>query len=490
MQISKNTKILLALALIAASLTHAIAQDAEEVAARDKAREELNKKMAELEAQLQEAEQPKPAVGEPAGVVPAASNADAEAAAQKKADADSEKAAVDLQAKVDAEKAAKAEADAKADSAKADAAKAQAAAETKAKAEMEATFQAEQKSKAEALAAKVEADAAKAAAELQAKVDAEKTARAQAEAAVAQKKTDEARAAAERQAQAAKAEAQAKTETARIKAQQAEQQARAEAAAKAAEVKPVVVAPKTVVTQVAPTTAPNYGTASRADSDRIAQAREELRRALAEKNQPQSAPVRAVAQPNTAPAVRKVEATPVARPVAVAQPALKVVTQPVAVPAPAPVSTGVGELVPVSQLGSMPASHAPATVTQTISYGGNPQPVTTVNQPVAKPVAKPTPVKMTEVKAATKPAAKLVATAKPQPVKAKPTARADAEAQALKAAKTAAPLKLSAADLTDAPPAAVSAAKQSKLNDLLARYKSDKISANEYHTERAKILAE
>ena len=42
----------------------------------------------------------------------------------------------------------------------------------------------------------------------------------------------------------------------------------------------------------------------------------------------------------------------------------------------------------------------------------------------------------------------------------------------------------------DAPPAAISAAKQQKLDTLLVRYKADKITPEEYHAERAKILAE
>ena len=57
------------------------------------------------------------------------------------------------------------------------------------------------------------------------------------------------------------------------------------------------------------------------------------------------------------------------------------------------------------------------------------------------------------------------------------------------AAKKAIPA-LSAAALMDAPPAAVSAAKQQKLNDALARYKADKLTPEEYHAERAKILAQ
>jgi hypothetical protein len=40
------------------------------------------------------------------------------------------------------------------------------------------------------------------------------------------------------------------------------------------------------------------------------------------------------------------------------------------------------------------------------------------------------------------------------------------------------------------PPPAISAAKRQRLDDLLARYKADQITPEQYHEQRAKILAE
>jgi hypothetical protein len=41
-----------------------------------------------------------------------------------------------------------------------------------------------------------------------------------------------------------------------------------------------------------------------------------------------------------------------------------------------------------------------------------------------------------------------------------------------------------------APPSGLPASKEQRLNELLERYKADKITPSEYHQERAKILAE
>jgi hypothetical protein len=128
--------------------------------------------------------------------------------------------------------------------------------------------------------------------------------------------------------------------------------------------------------------------------------------------------------------------------------------------------------------------------------------------------ATPTPVKPAkQVAAVAPPAAKSTAPkastqseafpttikSKPQPATStpstpalKPDARKEAEAQALKTAnqKTSAGEPPTAVSLIQAPPPAVSAAKQSRLNELLARYKADKITPEQYHTERARILSE
>ena len=181
--------------------------------------------------------------------------------------------------------------------------------------------------------------------------------------------------------------------------------------------------------------------------------------------------MRVESKPTTSAPVKRAEPTPVA--------ITKPTAAPIAAPAPAPTTySSSSELIPVSQLGQMPPPHsAPATITQTITYGNASQPAPA---PVQTKVvaAKSTPVKS--------------APAKPAPAKPtmKNSQRTEAEMQAMKASANAAPPAMSAAALMEAPPAAVSAGKQSKLNELLVRYKADKISAAEYHAERAKILAE
>jgi hypothetical protein len=42
----------------------------------------------------------------------------------------------------------------------------------------------------------------------------------------------------------------------------------------------------------------------------------------------------------------------------------------------------------------------------------------------------------------------------------------------------------------EAPPLPISADKQGRLNELLRKYRNDEISPEQYHTDRAKILAE
>jgi hypothetical protein len=70
--------------------------------------------------------------------------------------------------------------------------------------------------------------------------------------------------------------------------------------------------------------------------------------------------------------------------------------------------------------------------------------------------------------------------------------RAVAEKEALRVAdqKTGATVAPTAATLMAAPPPAVSASKEERLQGLLQLYKADKLSPEQYHTERAKILAE
>jgi hypothetical protein len=68
-----------------------------------------------------------------------------------------------------------------------------------------------------------------------------------------------------------------------------------------------------------------------------------------------------------------------------------------------------------------------------------------------------------------------------------PPQKVEAEEQALKIANSSATGSIPP---IQGPPVTISAAKQQELAALLARYKADKITPEEYHTERAKILAE
>ena len=61
---------------------------------------------------------------------------------------------------------------------------------------------------------------------------------------------------------------------------------------------------------------------------------------------------------------------------------------------------------------------------------------------------------------------------------------------AVRPVKPAPPADNSGLTLIAAPPVPISAAKQAQLQALLEKYKADQITPGEYHTERAKILAE
>ncbi len=67
--------------------------------------------------------------------------------------------------------------------------------------------------------------------------------------------------------------------------------------------------------------------------------------------------------------------------------------------------------------------------------------------------------------------------------------RADAEKAALLAAQADYPGKELGFKRIDPPPLPINAAKQAHLDALLESYKADKISSEEYHTQRAAILA-
>jgi hypothetical protein len=246
----------------------------------------------------------------------------------------------------------------------------------------------------------------------------------------------------------------------------------------------VEMQPAPVSKPAAPVTAPTMVVTStpapkpvRASSDAIARAREEMRQTVSSlrkedaMTQPQPAPVK-VAAP-----APKVQSKPVvvskpAAPVAVSKPA------PVVVSKPAPVQT------PVVAKPAPVYSPQPAPSSDMIVLGGGTQPAPKVV------VTTPQPAPTGSLPAST--TKQEVVVKKNEKVVAKNTqARNEAEASAMKAAATKKPVgDLSAAALMQAPPPAVSAGKQAKLTELLARYRADKLTPEEYHAERAKVLAE
>jgi hypothetical protein len=113
--------------------------------------------------------------------------------------------------------------------------------------------------------------------------------------------------------------------------------------------------------------------------------------------------------------------------------------------------------------------------------------------PVIEPGATPQPAKAKKAAkpAASPPASNKAATtsaSKPAPAKAKPaTAKASGKTNATQA-KVVKPS--TGFSRPEAPPSPLSADKQQRLADLLQQYKAEKLSPEDYHAARAKILAE
>lgn len=134
-------------------------------------------------------------------------------------------------------------------------------------------------------------------------------------------------------------------------------------------------------------------------------------------------------------------------------------------------------------------------------------PAKEVTTPVIKPAVPAEPIK-SEVKEQPKPVTKppKQPTAKPAAEKAKVTPAKETEAQKRQAAEKAAsvqaaqkppgkaqppaPTKIAPTVGLEVPPPPISPEKQKKLNELLEKYMADKITPEEYHRERARILSE
>lgn len=178
------------------------------------------------------------------------------------------------------------------------------------------------------------------------------------------------------------------------------------------------------------------------DTAAQAQAREALRKKMAELSEQEPAPTESM--PNK-PKVETVEAAPAPAPQPVVQPPPAAVA-----PAPPPAEPVTFVTAPITSMSDEEANRLREAVRQKIAeldaQAGTVQP--------APPTVQPPPA------------------APAQPQKTKATAKTFDFA----------PLA--------SPPTAVPASKEAKLDDLLRKYKADQITAEEYHNSRAKILAE
>jgi len=177
-------------------------------------------------------------------------------------------------------------------------------------------------------------------------------------------------------------------------------------------------------------------------------------------------------------------------PAAAKPPATPAPTQPAAVtppPQPEPAATPVAP--PPVQATAAPATPPPAqTAVATTSQAGF-ENVPPPDDPAR--VAKEREMlrqKMKELQA-TPATAPTVAKHTPAPAPSSPSAVAVAPPPA-RATKTVQPVASTTYRAIEPPPSPLSAAKQAKLADLLVRYKADSITAQEYHAQRAAILAE
>lgn len=205
-------------------------------------------------------------------------------------------------------------------------------------------------------------------------------------------------------------------------------------------------------------------TAQAADTEAHAKARQALRQKMQEL---QTQPQVQAAQPAPAYTSTQADSDAIARARAALRQKLSepVVPEPAPIVAPAP-ATAVPAMSPITTPAPVEPdaiARARLAVRQKLEELAAQEP-TPAPEPVAA-VAQPATTKI-----------------KPAPAPAAPAGRAEAERQALKATDTFRPM--------EAPPSALPASKEARLADLLQRYKADKITPQEYHTQRAAILAE
>ncbi len=231
------------------------------------------------------------------------------------------------------------------------------------------------------------------------------------------------------------------------------------------------------------------------DSPSQVQAREALRQKIAELN----------AQESQTPApqpTKKKKAAPAPQPVV--QPPPVAITPPPAVATPAPVLTATPPAASASRMTSEQAAQLREALRQKMAELDAQE---KSGQPTFAPVTSTSEAKSAAVIKAEQKAA--AAEAKRQAEEAKTQERAAAEEQKRAAAaekqrwedeskaKSAKPNPVTVTKANEAtfapvepPPSAVPASKDAKLADLLRKYKADAITPEEYHKERAKVLAE
>jgi len=206
------------------------------------------------------------------------------------------------------------------------------------------------------------------------------------------------------------------------------------------------------------------------DSDEQSKMREALRRALEQPGAPQTQPAPAPKPIAAPPPAEPAPATPTPQPQPQAQPA------PVTPVAPPPVTPTVVVQTPQT-FEPVPGPDDAANITRAreamrqkmLEMQTTPQPA-----PASTPAAEP---------------GKSVAAVTPPPAS-KPATSSEPTPAPKPAAKPAPAVATSNYKPIDAPASPFSASKQAKLSDLLARYRADAITAQEYHAQRAAILAE
>jgi hypothetical protein len=287
---------------------------------------------------------------------------------------------------------------------------------------------------------------------------------------------------------------------------------------------PATAAPQPAVT--APVAAPAVSAPSAADSDAIAKAREALRQKMTELQTPSGGRPTPPAQWAPAPVARPVPA--VAQPAAPASaPAVQPAPKPVLTLPPAADSDAIAKArealrQKMTELQAQPVSQ-PAPAAKPLPVAAQPvfaTPPAVKTAPVAaQPVVAPTPAeteniakarevlrkKMQELetqppvvktvpapapmvaqpKPVEKPVVEKSISVKAQETAVKPDVKPKTEKLSAKPAKGLQPFQP-----IQGPPLSISADKQERLAELLRKYRADEITPEEYHQQRAKILAE